>query len=30
MRELKFKNTRFNPDIISFHDLAKQIAKAVG
>lgn len=30
MAELKFKNTRFNPDITPFHGLAKQMAKAVG
>ena len=30
MSEVKFKNTRFNPDITPFHGLAKQMAKAVG
>lgn len=30
MSEVKFKSTRFNPDITPFHDLAKQMAKAVG
>lgn len=30
MSEVTFKNTRFNPDITPFHDLAKQMAKAVG
>ena len=30
MKDIKFKNTRFNPDITPFHDLAKQMAKAVG
>ncbi len=30
MADIKFKNTRFNPDITPFHGLAKQMAKAVG
>jgi AhpD family alkylhydroperoxidase len=30
MSEVKFKNTRFNPDITPFHGLAKEMAKAVG
>ena len=30
MSNVNFKNTRFNPDITPFHDLAKQMAKAVG
>lgn len=30
MDNIKFKNTRFNPDITPFHDLAKNMAKAVG
>lgn len=30
MSEVKFKNTRFNPDVTPFHELAKQMAKAVG
>ena len=30
MSNIKFKNTRFNPDITPFHDLAKTMAKAVG
>jgi len=30
MIEVKFKNIRFNPDITPFHDLAKNMAKAVG
>lgn len=30
MNKLEFKNTRFNPDVTPFHDLAKQMAKAVG
>ncbi|EAR00008.1 carboxymuconolactone decarboxylase family protein [Maribacter sp. HTCC2170] len=30
MSEVKFKNIRFNPDITPFHDLAKNMAKAVG
>jgi AhpD family alkylhydroperoxidase len=27
---VSFKNTRFDPDLTPFHDLAKQMAKAVG
>ena len=30
MQNVEFNNTRFNPDVIPFHDLAKQMAKAVG
>ena len=30
MSEVKFKNTRFDPDSTPFHDLAKQMAKAFG
>ena len=30
MTDIKFKNTRFNPDVTPFHGLAKQMAKAVG
>lgn len=30
MKEIKFKNTRFNPDSTPFLDLAKQMAKAFG
>ncbi len=30
MTEVKFKNTRFNPDSTPFHDLARQMAKAFG
>ncbi len=30
MNDIKFKNTRFNPDSTPFHDLAKQMAKAFG
>ena len=30
MKDIEFINTRFNPDITPFHDLAKQMAKAVG
>lgn len=29
MSEIKLKSTRFNPDVIPFHGLAKQMAKAV-
>lgn len=25
-----FKNTRFDPDVVEFHDIAKQMAKSVG
>ena len=30
MDEIQFKNTRFDPDIIEFHGIAKQMAKSVG
>lgn len=30
MSEIKFKNTRFNPEKTPFLDLAKQMAKAFG
>lgn len=30
MTNVKFKNTRFNPDCTPFHNLAKQMAKAFG
>jgi AhpD family alkylhydroperoxidase len=30
MQEIKFINKRFNPDITPFHELAKNMAKAVG
>jgi len=30
MTELIYKNTRFDPDLIEFHDIAKQMAKSVG
>lgn len=30
MSKIKFKNTRFNPDITPFHNLAKEMANAVG
>ncbi len=30
MSDVKFKNTRFNPDSTPFHKLAKQMAKAFG
>ena len=30
MSDLKFVDTRFNPDLTPFHGLAKQMAKAVG
>jgi AhpD family alkylhydroperoxidase len=30
MNDITFINTRFDPDITPFHDLAKQMAKAVG
>ena len=30
MKIQEFRNTRFNPDIIPFHNLAKELAKAVG
>ena len=30
MTDIQFKNTRFDPDQIEFHDIAKQMAKSVG
>ena len=30
MTEVKFTNTRFDPDLIEFHSIAKQMAKSVG
>jgi AhpD family alkylhydroperoxidase len=30
MAKIEFMNLRYNPDITPFHDLAKQMAKAVG
>jgi len=30
MSKVEFKNTRYNPDLTPFHDLAKQMAKTVG
>jgi AhpD family alkylhydroperoxidase len=30
MNKVEFKNIRYNPDITPFHNLAKQMAKAVG
>ena len=30
MKTVEFVNSRFNPDIIPFHNLAKEMAKAVG
>ncbi len=30
MQNVEFINSRFNPDVTPFHDLAKQMAKAVG
>ena len=30
MSELQFNNTRFDPDLTPFHDLAKQMAQAFG
>ena len=30
MNDIEFINTRFDPDVTPFHDLAKQMAKAVG
>ena len=30
MDDLTFENTRFDPDVIPFHDIAKQMAKSVG
>ncbi len=30
MTEVTFKDTRFDPDQIAFHEIAKQMAKSVG
>lgn len=30
MNEIEYKNFRFDPDLTPFHDIAKQMAKAVG
>lgn len=30
MKKIEFVNNRFNPDVTPFHELAKQMAKAVG
>ena len=30
MSEIRFENTRFDPDLVAFHDIAKQMAKSVG
>ena len=30
MTEIRFENTRFDPDLIEFHGIAKQMAKSVG
>lgn len=30
MEDIKFVNKRFNPDLVEFHDIAKQMAKSVG
>lgn len=30
MNEVTFKNTRFDPDLVEFHSIAKQMAKSVG
>jgi len=30
MNDIKFENTRFDPDLIEFHSIAKQMAKSVG
>lgn len=30
MDDITFENTRFDPDLVEFHDLAKQMAKSVG
>lgn len=30
MDEVTFENTRFDPDQVEFHDIAKQMAKSVG
>jgi AhpD family alkylhydroperoxidase len=30
MAEIRFENIRFDPDLVEFHDIAKQMAKSVG
>ncbi|MEL6169956.1 MAG: carboxymuconolactone decarboxylase family protein [Pseudomonadota bacterium] len=30
MDDIQFKNTRFDPDVIEFHGIAKEMAKSVG
>ena len=30
MDDITFTNTRFDPDLVEFHDIAKQMAKSVG
>ena len=30
MTDIRFDDTRFDPDLVGFHDLAKQMAKSVG
>ncbi len=30
MNDISFRNTRFDPDLVEFHDIAKQMAKSVG
>ena len=30
MNEIRYDNTRFDPDLTEFHDLAKMMAKSVG
>jgi hypothetical protein len=30
MDDTKFENTRFDPDLVAFHGIAKEMAKSVG
>ncbi|MGI9627516.1 MAG: carboxymuconolactone decarboxylase family protein [Longimicrobiales bacterium] len=30
MKDVRFRDTRFDPDLVEFHDLAKRMAKSVG
>ncbi|MGB7288427.1 MAG: carboxymuconolactone decarboxylase family protein, partial [Salaquimonas sp.] len=30
MENVRFKNTRFDPDLVEFHGIAQQMAKSVG
>ncbi len=30
MDDIQYVNTRFDPDLVDFHDIAKQMAKSVG